>query len=222
VGNNGINKLDKRGLASWNWEWSYSSTYSISYDQAMTQRTYGPPSSYRKGTEFAAAYAASLGGQNNILFQHYLNGGGAVDLTSDATIQNEVENTLAPKMDAAENDIVKQVESFKGPCGFPVSTLGDKDFTAIDRAQFRSSIWVIGRSNAGLSKKCNAIVFCGCNGGQIMAVTLCDFHMYFYDQFADAADKDHTTPEAQEWVGGTQFDETGAWGRTYGQIGYYK
>jgi hypothetical protein len=46
--------------------------------------------------------------------------------------------------------------------------------------------------------------------------------MYFYDQFADAVDVKHVISGVQEFKGGTQFDETGAWGRKVLQIGIYK
>ena len=228
VGNDGVNRLDKHGLAGWVWGPATTTDYSISYDSAMTIRNYAAPSAYRSGTWLAERYAKHLGGLNDTLFQHYLHGAGAaVDLTSDATIKSEVAGALSPKMDNAIADIKKQVESSKCPGSLllpmmlSVSFLGDPGFTAIDRTSFKSSVWVIGGANAGLSKECRAIVLCACVR-PIVAITACDFHMYFYDQFADAADKDHSQTGAQEWAGGTQFDETGAWGRTVSQSAAYQ
>ena len=230
VKNDLLNRLDKYGLTGWVWIPSTTADYSISYDPAMTHRTYGAPSSYRSGTLAAEAYASYLGGLNNTIFQDYLHGhGAAVDLTANATIKNEVANALASRMNSAVVDIRNQVESSTcpGSISLPglgllsVSLFGDPGFTAINRTSFTSSVWVIGRASAGLSKDCSAIVFCMCNR-PLFAVTVCDYHMYFYDQFADAADLHHTTPGAQEWNGGTQFDETGGWGRKVSQVGTYE
>jgi len=227
VRNEPIDSFDKLGLAAWTWDTPITSDYSISYDSAMTLRRHGPPTSYRRGTWAAEAYAHSLGGLNDALFQHYLHGGGTpVDLTSDATLKGETIAALTPKMNSAQNDIRKKAESFKCPSlsslleGIP-NVLGDTKFSSIDRTGFTSSIWVIKTADAGLSKQCNAIVVCFCNGEKF-AVLKCDFHMYFYDQFADAANLSHKPGVVTEWIGGTQFDETGAWGRVVLQTGYYR
>jgi hypothetical protein len=166
-------------------------------------------------------------GLSGTLFDHYLNGGGAsVDLTGNATLKGEVASALTPNMTSAENDIRKQVESFKCPgsinlFGNSISALGDTSFSSIARSGFTSSIFVIKTADAGLSKQCNAIVICKCNGERY-ALVICNFHMYFYDQFADAANIHHTPGVDVEWVGGTQFDETGAWGRMVSQVGTYR
>lgn len=227
VRNDGVNRSDKYGLAGWVWGNSSIVDYSIAYDTSMSNPSYGPPTDYQSGTWGAEQLAKAQGGLNDTLFQHYLHGRGAtMDLTSDATLKGEVTGALATMMDAATSDIRKQVESFKCPVkpnlfGISASFLGDNGFTAIDRNGFTSSVWVIRKTQAGLSKKCNALVLCSCKG-PILAITTCDFHMYFYDQFADAADLFHKDNKVTEWVGGTQFDEIGAWGRVVTQSGVYK
>jgi hypothetical protein len=54
----------------------------------------------------------------------------------------------------------------------------------------------------------------------------CTFRIYFYDQFADAADwgirGTHKKDGAQEYVGGRQFDEIGAWGQKWVNIFNWK
>jgi hypothetical protein len=228
LGNDGVDKLDKRGLAGWVWGPANTMDYSIAYDSAMTSHNYPAPSRYRRGTFLAELEARRRGGLNNTLFQHYLHGAGrSFDLTADATIKGEVVGALTPKMDTAIADIRRNVESATCPGTYPgvpfplsFSVYGDSGFTSIDRTGFTSSVWVIGRASAGLSKTCSAVVFCLCNR-PVVAVTACAFNMYFYDQFADAADLHHTEVGAQEWQGGTQFDEIGAWGRAFGQAATY-
>ena len=48
------------------------------------------------------------------------------------------------------------------------------------------------------------------------------FKLYFYDQFADAADPGHWNDGSQELTGSPQFDEVGAWGWYISQTGLYQ
>ena len=230
VRNNSVARFDKLGLASWVWDNPSTVDYAISYDSSFTLRRHGAPTSYSYGTTGAELLAQSEGmkdGWSGTLFEHYLHGGGAAyDLTSSTLLQGEVTAALASKITSAEDDIRNQVESLKCPgyvnvLGISVSAFGDTSFSSIDRVGFTSSIFVINTADAGLSKQCNAIVICHCNGNR-EAVIICNFHKYFYDQFADAANIHHTPGVDVEWVGGTQFDETGAWGMMYYQTGTYR
>jgi len=230
VRNDSVDRFDKLGLASWVWDAPNTVDYSISYDSSFTLKRHGAPTSYSYGTTAAELVADAEGlkdGLSGTLFDHYLHGGGSsVDLTSSATLKGEVSSALTSKMDDAENDIKKQVESFKCPAslnlfGNSISALGDTSFSPIDRVGFTSSIFVIKTADAGLSKQCDAIVICKCSGERD-AFIISNFHMYFYDQFADAANIHHTPGVDVEWVGGTQFDETGAWGRIVSQVGVYR
>lgn len=72
-----------------------------------------------------------------------------------------------------------------------IHLIGDKIYSIpIKKVNFISSVWVIRSSTAGLSKKVIATIVC-CNGEVKVASVVSKFKMYFYDQFADAADVLH-------------------------------
>jgi len=229
VRNNPEDTFDKLGLASWVWDAPQTVDYSISYTKFTGPRYTSPPTYVNDPLGYAAAEAIVIykGGVDKALWDHYFSGGGEYDLTSNAKLEGEIKGYLAPNMTSAEDDIRKQVESFKCPGSFSlfgnsVSALGDTSFSPIVNVPgFRSSIFSIHTADAGLSKQCNAIVVCFCNGEK-RALIICDFHMYFYDQYADAEDPKHKVSGAQEFIGGTEFDEIGAWGRKLLQIGTYR
>lgn len=223
VANSPVNHWDYLGLA-WMWSPESITNYSIAFDPAMRRAAHGLPVAHLPGTGAAEALAWTLGGLNNLLSQHYLHGlGGVYDLTGSALMQGEVEAALSAGMRREHGAIIGQVEGFvcpksEGLFGISFHTIGDTAYSSIWRTHFTSSVWVIRATDAGFRKKTNAIIMCRCRKAVGAAVTS-SFKMYFYDRFADAADVPHVIPGAQEWRGGTQFDEIGAWGRNVEQLG---
>jgi len=223
AGSDAVNEVDFLGLA-WAWGPESVSYFSMAFDPAMRRPSHGPPVLYVPGTSVAEVLASSLGGLNHLLFQHYLYGGGAdFDLTGFALIRGEVEAALAARMRRDHQDIIRDVEAFQCPpsgglLGLTLHSIGDSHYSPIHRVSFTSAIWVIRAATAGLKKRANATILC-CNGTAVGASVTSRFTMLFYDQFADAADIPHVIPGAQEFIGGTQFEEIGAWGRSVHQWG---
>jgi len=232
VGNRPTSVVDLLGLAAWHWDPVKSTDYALAYDPAATVRRHGPPASHVPGGAAARLAAALLGGLNNDLMNHYFTGGGAdYDVTGSALVKGEVETALNADMLAAQADIRKQVEAFKCPSwsilGFSISFIGDKAFSPLVRRRFTSSVWVMRGSDAIFSKKGRATVICKCDNstGKMepwVASTDTRFRMYLNDQFADAVDIPHKIPGSQEFVGGTQFDAIGSWGKRFTQNGAYR
>ena len=221
--NNSVNRVDKNGLAGLTWSKPTIEDYALAYDASFTKKKYGPPKSWsglakRKAAEL---FAKGMGGLNPTLFQHYLHGGGkAYDLSSSKMIKGEAIAAVQPQIDDALTEISGQAETFGCVEPFGVYTWGDSGFSKTVREGFGSKVWVIGSAEAGISKQCGAVVIC-CNGKKTAYVN-CDFHLYFYDQFADAAHifgHDPAGIDVEEFIGGLQFDEIGAWGRKISKTG---
>ena len=217
-----LNRIDKTGLASWAWSDPTTVDFAVAYDKSFSYVKHGGLVEYVKPAIVGQAAAALAGGLNVTLFDHYLTGGGKeYDLTSNNQIKNEVLAALKSKMDDALSDIIKQAEGVACGAGLEIHAIGDTGFSTIAKQGFKSDVFVIGSSDAGLSKKCSSIITC-CPNGQKSAYVSCDFRLYFFDEFSDAADLIHRKAGRQEFTGGTQFDETGAWGQTVIKTGTYK
>jgi hypothetical protein len=226
--NNGVSGIDILGLA-WNWDNINIGEFSVSYDPSMIRRSHGSPTQHLPGGAVAQALADSLGGLNSTLFRHYLSGSGAtVDLTGEVKIKSEVGRSLEISMQAEMTAMVKKVESFvcpqKGILGFNLNVLGDRSYSPLKFVGFTSEVWVIRKAQSGFSSMVDSTVICQCNAKSgkyepVASSVAGRFKLYFYDQFADAADIPHKIAGAQEFNGSAQFDEIGAWGKTMIQTG---
>ena len=221
---NQFTKIDYLGL--WIWSSQVISYSEIGFDYEMWADNHGPPVDFSDNTLLAEMFANTLGGLNSTLFHHYLYGTGEdYDLSGVLDIRNEVEAQYADFMAQQHNDILSEVETFNCPdsdeISLSVHTIGDDAYSNLSNNPFESTVWVIGRANAGVRKKCNAIIVC-CHSVALSAVVTSSFKLYFHDQFADAADINHTRPGAQEFIGGQQFHEMGAWEKIIVQAGINK